>query len=252
MKIISWNVNGLRAVGKKGLLGFIEKESPDILALQEIKAKEKDLPESLKNIDGYESFFNPAERAGYSGVAIYSKIKPISVKKGFGIERFDIEGRLLEADFGEFILLNIYFPNGKMSPERLNFKMDFYNETIYYIDNLLKQGKNLIVVGDYNTAHTEIDLARPKENESVSGFLKIERVLLDRLIEVGMADAFRHFDKTPGNYTWWSMRSGARSRNVGWRIDYAFVNKTFLTKIKSCVHLKDINGSDHCPVQIEL
>lgn len=252
MKIISWNINGLRAVAKKGLIDFIKNENPDILALQEIKAKENDLPQSLKDIDGYKSFFNPADRAGYSGVAIYTKLKPETIKNGFGIERFDIEGRLIEAEFKDFTLFNIYFPNGKMSPQRLNFKIDFYNETISHIENLLKQGKNLIVVGDYNTAHKEIDLARPKENESVSGFLKIERVLLDKLNEIGMVDAFRHFETSPGNYTWWSVRSGARERNVGWRIDYAFVNKKLLPKIKNCIHLTHQKGSDHCPVQIEI
>ncbi|MDX9971162.1 MAG: exodeoxyribonuclease III [Candidatus Gracilibacteria bacterium] len=252
MKIISWNVNGIRAVAKKGLLDFIENEKPDILALQEIKAKEKDIPKNLHDIKGYHLFLNPADRAGYSGVSILTKKKPISVKKGFGIEKFDTEGRLIEADFGDFILLNIYFPNGKLSPLRLNYKIDFYNETINHLESLLKQGKNLIVVGDLNTAHKEIDLARPKENEKVSGFLKIERDLLDKLVEIGMVDAFRHFDKNPQNYTWWSMRSGARTRNVGWRIDYAFVNKKFISKIKSCTHLQEIYGSDHCPVKIEL
>lgn len=252
MKIISWNVNGLRAIAKKNLFEFIKNEKPDVLAFQEIKAKESDLSESLKNIENLKGYFNSAERPGYSGVAIYSNVKEISITKGFGIEKFDIEGRLIQSNFSDYSLLNIYFPNGKMNPQRLKYKLDFYNRTIDYIQELLQKGQNVIVVGDYNTAHKEIDLSRPKENENISGFLKIERVLLDKLEKIGMVDAFRHFNKEPENYTWWSQRTKARERNVGWRIDYAFVNKDFLPKIKSCTHLTNVKGSDHCPLELEV
>ncbi len=251
MRIISWNINGIRAISKKGFAKWLKKENPDILGLQEIKAKETDLPKEIINADYYK-YFNPAERKGYSGVALFSKKKPKLIKKGFGIEKYDIEGRIVEAHYNNFILLNIYFPNGKMSPQRLKYKLDFYNQVIIYISSLLKDKKNVVLIGDLNTAHKEIDLARPKENEKVSGFLKIERELVDKLVEIGMTDAFRHFNKEAENYTWWSVRTKARERNVGWRIDYAFINNGFLNNIKGCKHLKEIEGSDHCPVFLEL
>jgi exodeoxyribonuclease III len=252
MKIISWNVNGIRAIAKKGFKKWLDEENPDILGIQEIKAKEENIPKELLNQKTYNTVFNPAERKGYSGVAIFSKLKAKSIKNGFGIEKFDIEGRLIEADFGDFILLNVYFPNGKMSPQRLNYKIDFYNTTIKHIKSLLEDNKKIIIMGDFNTAHKEIDLARPKENESVSGFLKIERALLDDLEKLGMIDAFRHLNKDPNNYTWWSVRTRARERNVGWRIDYAFISQNLRKNLKSCTHLKDVEGSDHCPVLLEL
>lgn len=253
MKIISWNVNGLRAIAKKGFLDFLKEESPDICAIQEIKAKEDQLPPNVLSPEGYHAYFNPALRPGYSGTAIYSKKEANSVKKGLKIERFDIEGRILETEFENFTLLNIYFPNGKMSPERLDYKLDFYDACLEYFDKLIKEGKNLIIVGDYNTAHQEIDLARPKQNEKSSGFLRIERDWLDKLVSHGYSDCFRHFHKEdPDHYTWWSLRTAARARNVGWRIDYAFTNTAFLPKIKNAYHLPNQMGSDHCPVVVEL
>jgi len=252
MKIVSWNVNGIRAIVKKGFLDYLKTENPDIIAIQEIKAKEKQLPNEVHSPEGYYSYFNPAKRPGYSGTAIYSKIEANSINKGFGIEKFDCEGRILQADYKDFTLFNIYFPNGKMNRERLQYKLDFYDSALEVFDKLVKEGKNLIIMGDYNTAHHEIDLAHPKENENTSGFMRIERDWLDKLVEHGFIDAFRKFNQGPDNYTWWSMRTKARERNVGWRIDYAFTNKSFLTKIKNCYHQPKIMGSDHCPVVVEI
>ena len=170
-RILSWNVNGLRAVHKKGFLDWFKEEKPDILCLQETKAQEEQLPDEVRNIEGYHSYFSSAVKKGYSGVAIYTKEEPKSVKKGFGIEKFDSEGRILIAEYPDFILINIYYPNGKAREERLRYKMDFYDAFLEYTNKLKKKGKNIIICGDVNTAHKEIDLARPKANEKVSGFL---------------------------------------------------------------------------------
>ncbi len=252
MKIISWNVNGIRAAEKKGFKEWLQKESPDILGIQEIKAQEDQLSQDLLHPDGYKSYFNPAERKGYSGTAIYSKTEAKKIEKGFGVERFDNEGRIISAEYDDFIVFNIYFPNGKMNRERLNYKLEFYGAALEVFDQLVKSGKNLIIMGDVNTAHNEIDLSRPKDNENISGFLRIERDWIDKLIEHGYIDCFRHINKEPNNYTWWSVRTKARERNIGWRIDYFFTNKSFTNKIKNCYHLTDIMGSDHCPIVLEL
>lgn len=250
--IISWNVNGLRAMHRKGFLKWFLDYKPDILCLQEIKATEDQLPRKLRSIDGYHSYFNSAERKGYSGVALYSKIKPKNIEFGFGIEEFDSEGRVQVADYNDFILLNIYFPNGKMSDDRLKYKLDFYDAFLDYVNNLRDQGKNLIICGDLNTAHKEIDLARPKENSNISGFLPVERDWIDKFLENGYVDTFRMFNQDPGNYTWWSYRTRARERNVGWRLDYFFVNQEFKNNIKDSYILSDVMGSDHCPIVLEL
>lgn len=252
MKIISWNINGLRSIEKKGFIKWLYKEQPDIIGLQEIKAKADQLSGELLAPDGYYAYFNSALRPGYSGTAIYSKEKPKSIKTGFDIHRFDSEGRILEADYGKFVFLNIYFPNGKSGPERLKYKLEFYDAALDYFDSLVKQGKKLIITGDYNTAHKEIDLARPKDNEFISGFLAIERAWLDKLVAHGYIDCFREFNKEPNHYTWWSQRSGARQRNVGWRIDYFFISKNFRAHLKNCYHLTEIPGSDHCPIVLEV
>jgi len=252
MKILSWNINGIRAADKKGLYDFIKKELPDIFCFQEIKAKAEQLPPHLKNPPNYHVFINPAERGGYSGVATYTKEKPKETIKGFDIKKFDLEGRILISEFPLFTLFNIYFPNGKKNKERLNFKMDFYDAFLDYIDDLKTKGKNIIACGDFNTAHKEIDLARPKENEKISGFLPIERAWIDKFIEHGYVDTFRYFNKKPNQYSWWDMKTRARERNVGWRIDYFFVNKEFLHHVKNAFIMQDVMGSDHCPVGIEI
>lgn len=251
-KLISWNVNGLRAVEKKGFLNWLEQEDPDILGLQEIKALKDQLSENLQSPEGYFGYFNSAEKKGYSGTAIYSKQKPQEVTTGLHIAKFNQEGRVLRADYQDFTFLNIYFPNGKASEQRLKFKLDFYDAALEYFNELRNQGKKLIICGDYNTAHNPIDLARPQQNEDVSGFLPIERAWLDRLTENGYLDCFRQFNKEPDHYTWWSFRSAARQRNVGWRIDYFFCSQDLQPQLKNCYHLTQVMGSDHCPVVLEL
>lgn len=252
MRLLSWNVNGIRAADKKGLFEWIKKESPDILCLQEIKALPEQAPNHLKNLPGYNVYWNSAERKGYSGVVTFTKEKPIDFKKGFGIEKFDLEGRTLIIEFPLFVLFNIYFPNGKKNQERLDYKLDFYDTFLAYTDNLKAKGKNIVICGDFNTAHKEIDLTRPKENEKISGFLPIERAWIDTFIDHDYIDTFRHFNKGPGQYSWWDLKSRARERNVGWRIDYFFVNKKFMSHVKKAFILQNVMGSDHCPIGIEV
>jgi len=252
MEILSWNVNGIRAAYKKGLFEWFKKVSPDVLCLQEIKALPEQIPQQLKNMPGYNIYWNSAERKGYSGVVTFTKEKPFDVKKGFGIDIFDIEGRVLITEFPSFMLFNIYFPNGKKNQERLEYKLDFYDTFLAYADNKKAKGKNIVVCGDFNTAHKEIDLARPKENEKVSGFLPIERAWIDTFIDHGYIDTFRSFNNEPNQYSWWDMKTRARDRNVGWRIDYFFVNKEFIAHVKKAFINQDIMGSDHCPVGIEI
>jgi exodeoxyribonuclease III len=252
LSIYCWNINGLRMAYKKGYLGWFLEEKPDILCLQETKVSEDQLPDELKRIEGYEAYYSSHEKSGYSGVAEFTRPKPKNVKSGFGIARFDNEGRILISDYGKFILFNIYFPNGKASAQRLRYKMDFYDEFLEYVDALRKKGAKIVVCGDFNTAHTEKDLARPKENSKVSGFLPEERAWMDKLVEHGYLDTFRMFNQEADNYSWWSVRSGARARNVGWRIDYFFVSDNLRKNVKSACIRSDIMGSDHCPVGIDL
>jgi len=252
MKLLCWNVNGLRAIDKKGFFPWFQNEAPDILCLQEIKATPEQLPPHLRNLPGYHTFWNPAEKKGYSGVGTFSKIKPLSVKTGFGREEFDSEGRILITAFPTFTLFNIYFPNGKKNKERLQYKLDFYDAFLSHADNLKAHKHNIIVCGDFNTAHMEIDLARPKENERISGFLPVERTWIDMFVDHGYIDTFRKFHAESNQYSWWDLKTGARARNVGWRIDYFFVNKEFLPKVKNAFILQQVIGSDHCPVGIEI
>ncbi len=252
MKIYSWNVNGIRAVQKKGFIDWVKVQQPDILCIQETKANVDQLDEEIINIDGYYSYFSSAERKGYSGVATYSRIKPLSVKQGIGIERFDSEGRFLIMEYPEFVLFNIYFPNGQKDDERLKYKMEFYDALLDYCEDLKSQGKNLIISGDYNTAHREIDLKNPKSNEKRSGFLPIERAWIDKFISHGYIDTFRHFHSDEAKYSWWSYRFKAREKGVGWRIDYHFVSDNLIDDLKGAEILDDVMGSDHCPVAIYL
>lgn len=252
MKIISWNVNGIRACYKKGSFTEILKQSPDILCIQETKAHPDQLPEEVRNPLGYSSYFDHSKtRKGYSGVAIYTKIKPEKVTEGLGVEKLDQEGRLLTAFYKDFILINIYFPNGGGAPERHTYKLDYYDAFLKYVEKLRKKQPNIVFCGDINAAHTEIDLARPKENEDHIGFLPIERAWIDRVIKKGYVDVFRarNPDKT-GAYTYWDMKSYARDRNVGWRIDYFFVTPEAMKKVQDTKILDDVFGSDHCPIEL--
>jgi exodeoxyribonuclease III len=250
MRLLSWNVNGLRAVHKKGFLEWLRKEQPEVLAVQEIKAYEEQLPSPLLEIEGYKALYYPAERKGYSGVALYTKVPFLDYRRGMGIQRFDCEGRLQRVDFGSFVLFNGYFPNGNMSPERLQYKLDFYEAFLTHALKLVSSGRKVIFCGDLNTAHKEIDLARPKSNEGHSGFLPIERAWIDRVIERGFSDTLRLFQKGPGLYSYWDMKTRARDRNVGWRLDYFFASKNAVPMVKDAFILSNVQGSDHCPVGI--
>ena len=252
LKLISWNVNGIRAVAKKGFHDWFKNENPDILCIQETKAWEEQLDDSLTKIDGYNSIFCQGERKGYSGTALYTKEKPISVERGFGIEEFDNEGRIIVAEYKEFTLYNIYYPNGKKDAIRLKYKLDFYEAFQKHAVKLLKKGRKIIICGDVNTAHKEIDLARPKANEKVSGFLPEEREWIDRFLAEGFIDTLRMFNDKPEVYTWWDMVTRARDRNVGWRIDYFYISENLKKNITNAFVLSDVMGSDHCPIGIEL
>lgn len=252
MKIISWNVNGIRAAERKGFIDWLDVEQPDVIGVQEIKAMEEQLSDDLRSPKGYKSFFNSAERKGYSGTGLYSKHEAVDYSVGLGHPRFDNEGRTQAIDFGDFTLFNIYFPNGKRNEERLKYKLDFYDASLDLFDRLVAEGKKLIVMGDYNTAHHPIDLARPQQNTKVSGFLPVERQWLNKLVEHGYYDCFRQFNPDPENYTWWSQRAASRERNVGWRIDYFFCSKNAKDLIQNCYHLPDVMGSDHCPIVLEI
>ncbi len=251
-RLISWNVNGIRAIHRKGEFLPLFEEQPDIVCIQETKASADQLESDLLHVDGYTSHFVSAEKKGYSGVAIYTKIAPKNILSGFGIERFDSEGRILIAEYDAFTLFNIYYPNGKASKERLQYKLDFYDAFLEYVQAERAKGRHVVICGDVNTAHKEIDLARPKENENVSGFLPVEREWMDRFISSGYVDTLRVFNDQPDQYTWWDYKTRARERNIGWRIDYFYVNEQFKPNLKSAFILSDVMGSDHCPIGIEL
>lgn len=258
MKILSWNVNGIRACLNKGFLDFVKTSSPDILGIQEIKARpeqlKKDYPDVLE-IDGYHIYWNPAQKPGYSGTALFSKIKPKQVTFGLGIEEFDTEGRVILADYTDqkqpFYLFNIYYPNGQMSEERLDYKLRFYDAFLKKADELVQKGFHVMFMGDVNTAHRPIDLKNPKENEKYSGFLPVERAWIDKFLEHGYIDTFRDKHPEQVEYSWWSYRFNAREKNIGWRIDYIFVNKDFYPVIKDSFIMPAVEGSDHCPVGVD-
>ena len=252
MRLFSWNVNGIRAVAKKGFADWLSQEQPDILCLQETKAREEQVPDELLNDNGYFNYWHSAARAGYSGVATYSKSEPLYVQKGLGIDRFDAEGRVLITEHEDFLLYNIYFPNGQKDQDRLDYKMDFYAELLDILNEQVASSINVIICGDWNTAHKEIDLANPKANANYSGFLPEERAWLDRYMANGYVDTFRLFHPEPDRYTWWTYRYGARARNVGWRIDYFFANEGFTDRIVDAGIHPDVMGSDHCPVSLEI
>ncbi|MFM7390181.1 MAG: exodeoxyribonuclease III [Vampirovibrionales bacterium] len=253
--LISWNVNGLRASLKKGLLDWVQTAQPDILCLQETKLQGHQLTfDMIHPPGGYYTYYSHATRPGYSGVAIWSKEKPLRVQEGFGVEAFDSEGRTLIAEYPNFILYATYYPNGTSGDTRLQYKMDFYKAFLDgHLKPLLATGKPIVLTGDFNTAHHAIDLARPKDNEGTSGFLPIERAWMDDLVAAGFVDTFRHLHPNePDRYSWWAMRSRARERNVGWRIDYFFATQNLVPHITNADILHTVEGSDHAPVLLEL
>lgn len=254
MIIISWNVNGLRAIHRKGNLAEVFHMKPDIICLQETKSRQEQLIEEISSPEGYHAYFrSPVHKKGYSGVAIYSKIKPKKVSYETNKNWNDEEGRLIVAEYEDFTLINIYFPNGGGSKERLEYKLKFYDQFLEFINKLHEKQSNIILCGDFNVAHKAIDLARPKENEAHVGFLPIERAWMDKFVSNGWVDIFRHFypNKT-GIYTYWDMKTFARERNVGWRIDYFFSSKEMIPKIKSINVMDTLFGSDHCPIELTL
>ena len=253
VKLLCWNVNGVRALAKKGFLFvWLEKEFPDVLCLQETKVNEETLTGELREPKGYQTIWNHAERKGYSGVATLTKQKPLSYTLSFGMPEFDKEGRVIICEYPQFTLCNVYFPNGKKNAERLKYKMDFYEAFYNFLEPLRKKGKKLVICGDVNTAHQEIDLAHPKENSKISGFLPVERAWLDKLFSQGYVDSFRHFHKEPGQYSWWDIKTGARARDIGWRIDYFIISENLLPHVEKAYILKEVPGSDHCPVGLIL
>lgn len=253
MKLISWNVNGLRAVHKKGNWPDVFEHSPDILGLQETKCTKEQLSDEVVNIPGYFSYFNSSvEKKGYSGVALYTRIEPEQVEYGMGIPEFDVEGRVITAHYKDFIILNVYFPNGGQGPHRIAYKLRFYEAFLKHIEKLRGLGKAIIFCGDVNTAHHEIDLARPKENENNTGFLPEEREWLDEVEATGYIDTFRRLNPEKVAYSYWDLFTRARDRNIGWRIDYFFVSPDLMPHLKNAFILSSVFGSDHCPVGIEL
>lgn len=252
IKILSWNVNGIRGVQKHGFLEWLNKESPDILCVQETKAQPEQLGKDLLEPEGYYTYWNYRERKGYSGVATFTKDKPIGVEYNFATLKSDSEGRVIITKYEEFTLMNVYFPNGKKDKERLNYKMEFYESFLEFVRPLKDKNEKIVVCGDVNTAHKEIDLARPKANEKISGFLPIEREWIDRFVENGFIDTFRYFNKEPEQYTWWDQKTRARERNVGWRIDYFFISENLLPYLAEAFIMPDVIGSDHCPIGIVL
>jgi len=248
MKIISWNVNGLRSVSKKGFLAWLEKSAAEIVCLQETKIQENQLDFFLLYPADYPAYFSCAQKKGYSGVAVYSKVKPLSIKRKFGFKRFSIEGRFLELKYPEFTLINLYLPHGGRGKEKLDYKLEAYDQLINYLKKIKNQ--KVVLVGDFNIAHREIDLARSKDNQKNIMFTPEERKQLDRLINLGFIDSFRRFNKDGGHYSWWPYRLSARERNLGWRIDYVLVSRKLMPDLKNGFILDRVTGSDHCPVGI--
>ncbi len=249
--LVSWNVNGIRACYSHGFLAFVKKYKPDILALQEIKATPDKLPKELVNLLDYESIWYPAKRRGYAGTAVYTKAKPTAVKYGTGIKEFDDEGRVITLEFKKFFFINAYFPNSQHELTRLKFKIKFDREILKYMEKLRKK-KPVVICGDFNVAHKEIDLANPKQNEQNAGFTIEERREMNKILRSGYIDTFRMFVKEGGHYSWWTYRFNARARNIGWRVDYFLVSKELEKKVKDAFILEDVHGSDHAPVGVRV
>lgn len=249
LNLISWNVNGIRSLEKKGFVDIVRALGPDLLAVQEIKASPDQLSDDLKSIPGYLSFWNPAVRKGYAGVAVYSRREPQAVIEGLGIAEHDQEGRVLTLEYDNFFFVNVYFPNAQPELARIDYKIAFNNAVQEFTDRLART-KNVVVCGDFNVAHKPIDLKNPKQNEENPGYSAQERAWMDGFLGAGYIDTFRRFHQEPGQYTWWSYRFNARAKNIGWRIDYFCVDAASDARLVEANILKDIPGSDHCPVQL--
>jgi exodeoxyribonuclease-3 len=255
MRIISWNINGIRAVEKRGFASWVENESADAVCIQETKAKPDQLSPELLNIHDkngkpYYAYWASAKRPGYSGVGIYSKTEPLNISN-LGVEEFDDEGRVLQAEYRDFTLISAYFPNSQEEGKRLGYKLRFCGAVLELCKKYRKENRHFVLSGDYNIAHTAIDLARPKENENTPGYLPEERAWMDAFTGEGFVDTFRHFHPgEAGHYSWWSFRTNARERNIGWRIDYHCTDPEFLKAVKSSIMRQEVFGSDHCPIEL--
>jgi len=249
MKIISWNLNGIRAAFKKGLLEFIKSQNADFFCFQEVRAKIEEIPAEIKNLKNYYQFWHPAKKGGWSGVGILAKTKPLKVIYKINDEKIDQEGRIIILEFAKFYLVNVYFVQAGRELIKLPDKLRFNKKFEKFC---LKLKKPIIIAGDFNVAHTEIDLANPKENEGKAMFTKEERKWFDDFLKKGFIDAFRVFNREAGNYTWWTWRANARARNIGWRIDYFLISKNLKKDLKNCSILKNVFGSDHAPIRLEV
>ncbi len=255
MKIVSWNVNGIRAAWNKGFGDWLAKSRADVVGIQEVRANESQIPSDLLQHKKWTSSFFPAERPGYSGVGLVMRERPDEIISGFGVSEFDVEGRIQSARFGKLLIVNGYFPNGtgpNRDLSRIPYKLRFYRQLLKWLSPELKAKKPILVMGDFNTAHTEIDLARPKENVENSGFRPEERDAFSEYLEAGFVDTFRAINKSAGHYTWWTQRGGARARNVGWRIDYILASPAAMALVKKAEIHSDVMGSDHCPISVEI
>ena len=252
MRITTWNVNGIRAANNKGFSDWAKSYEKDVLCVQEIKAMPEQIPEEVLNLNDYKVYINSAQRPGYSGVASFFKEVPLEIRHGLGIEEFDGEGRVIRSKHRDFYLYNIYFPNGQRGQDRVDFKLFFYEYLLLECNKLHDQGEKIIITGDFNTAHTEIDLANPKENSKTSGFLPEEREMITKYLHSGFKDAYRELYPDKIEYTWWTYRFGARRRNIGWRLDYFLVSDDLMNEVNDVVILGDVEGSDHCPVTLDI
>lgn len=253
MKLYSWNVNGIRAATRHGFLDWFAKTKADVVCIQETKAHPEQLDEEVLHPLKYSSYWHSAEKKGYSSVAIYSKKEPLSIITGLGKPEFDCEGRVLTAEYSDFYLINAYFPNSQREGVRLDYKLKFCDSMLKHCQKLLKKGKNIVLCGDYNIAHEEIDLKNPKSNHKNAGFLPEERAWMTRFLSKGFSDVFRdHHPEEKDHYTWWSYRPGVREKNIGWRIDYHSVNEDFSDRVKNVKIHPETTGSDHCPISLTL
>jgi len=251
LKIITWNVNGLRAAINKGILEWLASQQADVICLQEVKARSDQVTdEQLSILDGYQAVWNSAQRPGYSGVLTFTRVYPVEVRTVLGQEEFDSEGRLIAVRYPSFWLYNIYFPNGQRDHNRLDYKLRFYAELLTQCDRMHAEGESIIVTGDFNTAHNEIDLRNPKQNVNTSGFMPVERAWVDRYLQQGFADAYRELYPDRVQYTWWTYRLNARQRNIGWRLDYYLVSGSLMPSVVDVIVHDDVLGSDHCPVTL--
>ncbi|MGE4131520.1 MAG: exodeoxyribonuclease III [Bdellovibrionales bacterium] len=252
MRLISWNVNGLRACARTGFAGWFRRQEADVVCLQEIKVKPEQLDEDLRSPKGYQSFWFPAEKPGYSGVAVYSRNEPLRVQVGLGHQEIDSEGRVLTLEFPQYYLVNAYFPNSQREHTRLPFKLEFCRKYQSHVNRLRATGKTVLMCADWNIAHKEVDLRNPKTNMKNAGFLPEERAWMTQFLDSGYIDCFRHFNQDPGHYTWWSYRPGVRERNIGWRLDYFLTDHESKDRLVKSRHHTRVMGSDHCPVSVEL